>query len=81
MARAQDLKSGDLVMEESSRFTAAGSLCRQNLKYENFTLRLADYVKKMALKSLSLTSSHLKHRKATTVATSTATPEKDDPIG
>ena len=54
MARAQDLKSGDLVMEESSRFTAAGSLCRQNLKYENFTLRLADYVKKNGIKKLAV---------------------------
>ena len=46
MARAQDLKCGDLVMEESSRFTAAGSLCRQNLKYENFTLSFGRLRKK-----------------------------------
>ena len=46
MARAQDLKSGDLVMEENSRFNAAGSLCRQNLKYENFTLLFGRLPKK-----------------------------------
>ena len=54
MARAQDLKSGDLVMEENSRFNAAGSLCRQNLKYENFTLLFGRLPKKNGIKKLAV---------------------------
>ena len=35
------------VKVKNERFTAAGSRCCQNLKYENSRRRLADYVKKL----------------------------------
>ena len=39
------------VKAKNGRFTAGGSRCRQNLKYENSRRRLADFVKKLQQKA------------------------------
>ena len=49
--------NGFHVKEESERFTAAGSRCRQNLKYENSTLSFGTSRQKIAAKSVS----HVQH--------------------
>ena len=43
--------NGFHVKAKNERFTAASSRCRQNLKYENFTCHLADYVKTLHQKA------------------------------
>ena len=43
--------NGFHVKAENERFTAAGSCCRQKLKYENSRRHLADYVKKLHQKA------------------------------
>ena len=41
--------SGFHVKAESERFSAVGSLCHENLEFENFRSSLVDYVKEMYL--------------------------------
>ena len=44
--------NGFNIKAKNERFTAAGSRCRQNLKYENFTSSFTRLRQKIALKSV-----------------------------